>query len=222
MSLQAELDAIRAEFVRAAPPGRAALHDARVEELRRAFPIEKSLRTGDLAPDFILPNAFRRFISLGGLLRSGPAVVTFYHGGWCPGCNPQLRGYQQALGEIAALGGKLVAISPQLPGGSRFTAETNRLSFDVLSDFGNRVARSFGLVYALPNDLRAPLTSNNKALPGIDGNDSWELPVPATYVIAPDRKIVFAEIELGYRQRLEPGAIVAALLRLCSIATKAA
>ncbi len=222
MSLKAELDALRAEFVRSAPPGRAELYDAEVEELQRVFPIEKAMKVGDHAPDFTLPNPSGRPLSLAGLLRSGPAVVTFYRGGWCPYCNLQLRAYQQVLSEITALGAKLVAISPQLPDGSMTTAEMNRLSFDVLSDDGNRVARSFGLVYSLPQELRAALTSNNKALPGINGDDSWELPLPATYVIAPGGKIVLAEIELDYRERLEPDAIVAALRALRSDATKAA
>lgn len=188
----------------------------------RSFAVEKSLKTGDFAPDFNLPNQSRRFISLARLLHSGPAVVTFYRGGWCPYCNLQLRAYQQALGEIIVLGGKLVAISPQLPDGSLSTAEMNRLSFDVLSDVGDHVARSFGLVYALADELRAALTSKNKALPDINGDGSWELPLPATYVIAPDRKIALAEIELDYRERLEPEAIVAALRTLRSSMTKAA
>jgi peroxiredoxin len=180
------------------------------------------LKTGNHAPDFSLPNPAGRPVSLAGLLRGGPAVVTFYRGGWCPYCNLQLRAYQQVLGEITALGAKLVAISPQLPDGSLSTAEVNQLSFDVLSDVGNHVARSFGLVYSLPDELRAALTSNNKALPGINGDDSWELPLPATYVVAPDHKIALAEIELDYRERLEPVAIVAALRTLRADATKAA
>jgi peroxiredoxin len=222
MTLQDELDALRAEFVRMAPPGRAALYDAKVEELQQTFRIEKALKTGDNAPDFTLPNPSGRPVSLARLLRRGPVVMTFYRGGWCPYCNLQLRAYQQVLGEITALGGKLVAISPQLPDGSLSTAEMNKLTFDVLSDAGNSVARSFGLVYSLPGELRAALTSNNKALPGINGDDSWELPLPATYVIASDRKIVLAEVELDYRERLEPEAIVAALRSLRSRATKAA
>jgi peroxiredoxin len=222
MTLQDELDALRAEFVRTAPPGRAALYDAKVEELRRTFRIEKALKTGNDAPDFTLPNPAGRPVSLTKLLRGGPVVVTFYRGGWCPYCNLQLRAYQQVLSEITALGGKLVAISPQLPDGSLSTAEMNKLTFDVLSDAGNRVARSFGLVYSLPDELRAALTSNNKALPGINGDDSWELPLPATYVIASDSKIALAEIELDYRERLEPEAIVAALRSIRSQTTQAA
>jgi peroxiredoxin len=222
MSLQDDLDALRAEFVRSAPPTGAELYDAKVGELRLTFPIKKALKTGDYVPDFTLPNPSGRPVSLAGLLRGGPAVVTFYRGGWCPYCNLQLRAYQQVLGEITALGAKLVAISPQLPDDSMSTAEMNRLSFDVLSDIGNRVARSFGLVYSLPQELRAALASNNKALPGINGDNSWELPLPATYVIAPDRRITLAEIELDYRESLEPDAIITALRALRADTTKAA
>lgn len=92
--------------------------------------------------------------------------------------------YQAILPQIAALGARLVAISPQLPEQSLATAQTDELTFDVLSDVGNHAARRFGLAYALPEELRAALRSNNKALPGINGDESWELPVPATYVIA--------------------------------------
>jgi peroxiredoxin len=221
MILQDELDALRAEFVRSAPPGRAALYDAKVEELRRTVPIEKTLKTDDHAPDFTLPNPSGRLVSLAGQLRVGPAVVTFYRGGWCPYCNLQLRAYQQVLGESRRFAPSS-SRSAATPRRSMSTAEMNRLRFDVLSDAGNRVARSFGLVYSLPQELRAALTSNNKALPGINGDNSWELPLPATYVIAPDRKIALAEIRLDCRERLEPDAIVGALRGLRCDGTKAA
>jgi peroxiredoxin len=212
MNLAQELADFRAEFERAAPAGRVALYDAKVEELRASFPLSAALAVGDIAPSFTLQNANRREVSLSEVLRKGPAVITFYRGGWCPYCNIQLRAYQQALPEIAALGGQIIAISPQLPDGSLSVAEKNELEFEVLSDVGNRAARSFGLVYSLPEELRAALTSNNKALPGINGDDSWELPVPATFVIAPDRNVLLAHIDVDYRRRLAPEDIKQALL----------
>jgi peroxiredoxin len=112
------------------------------------------------------------------------------------------------------LGGRVIAISPQLPNGSLTTAEANKLEFHVLSDQGNGVARSFGLVYALVDELRAALQANDKALPPINGDDSWELPLPATYVIAGDRRIVLGAVEIDYRQRLAPEAAIAALRSL--------
>jgi len=211
MHLQEQLDAFKSEFVRTAPPGRAALYEAKIEELRASFAFEAAARVGDQAPDFSLKDARGDLVTLSTLLERGPVVVTFYRGGWCPYCNLQLKAYQAVLPQMTALGARLVAISPQLPDGSLSTREANALTFDVLSDVGNIAARRFGLVYALGEELRAALRSNNKALPSINGDESWELPVPATFVIAPSGRIALAHIEVDYRQRLEPEAILAAL-----------
>jgi hypothetical protein len=81
---------------------------------------------------------------------------------------------RSVIGTIPAHGGRRVAISPQLPDGSLSTAEKDALTFDVLSDIGNAVARLYGLVYALPEELCALLRSNNKALPAINGDESRE------------------------------------------------
>jgi peroxiredoxin len=185
-------------------------------ELRASFAMEAAIGVDDHAPDFVLPDAHGKISSLSDTLQSGRAVVTFYRGGWCPYCSIQLRAYQGAVPAFSALGARLVAISPQLPDGSLSTAQTNELTFDVLSDVGSTVARRFGLFYALSEELRAALQSNNKALPGINGDESWELPVPATYVIDKDRRVVLAAIDVDYRNRLDPEAILASLRSLRS------
>jgi peroxiredoxin len=214
MSLDQQLADFKAEFLRVAPAERAALYEAKIEELRASFALEAAVGVEALAPDFRLPDFKGRLVALADLLRQGPVVLTFYRGGWCPYCNIQLRAYQAALPQMTALGARLVAISPQLPEQSLVTAQADELTFDVLSDVGNDVARRFGLVYALPEELRVALRANNKALPGINGDDSWELPVPATYVIGQDGRIRLAYIEVDYRKRLAPEAIVAALQSL--------
>ena len=216
MGLEQQLAAFKAEFARTAPAGRPALYEAKIEELRSSFALEAAVGVGDAAPDFTLPDAQGKPVALSGLLQQGPAVVTFYRGGWCPYCNLQLRAYQAALPAMMALGARLVAISPQLPDGSLSTAEKNELTFDVLSDAGNGVARAFGLAYALPEELRAALRANDKALPGINGDESWELPVPATYVIGQGRLVALAAIDVDYRNRLDPDEILAALTSLRS------
>ncbi|WP_158745306.1 peroxiredoxin-like family protein [Acidisphaera sp. L21] len=214
MGLQQQLDAFKAEFAHTAPAGRPALYDAKIEDLRLSFAQECATGLGDMTPAFSLPNQHGQVVSLDDVLRTGPAVLTFYRGGWCPYCNIQLRAYQGILPGITALNGRLIAISPQRPDGSLSTAEANALAFDVLSDVGNDLARRFGLVWSLPEELRAALRSNNKALPDINGDDSWELPVPATYVIGRDGRVALAAIEVDYRKRLEPDAILAALRTL--------
>ena len=214
MNLEQELAAFKAEFSRTAPAGRAALYEAKIEELRADFALASAVGVDEAAPDFALPNAAGKSIVLKELLRSGPVILTFYRGGWCPYCNIQLRAYQSVLPQISALGARLVAISPQLPDNSLDTANKNALTFDVLSDVRNEVARSYGLVYSLPEEIRAALRSNNKALPSINGDESWELPVPATYVIARDQRVALAYIDVDYRKRLEPEALLTCLKSL--------
>jgi peroxiredoxin len=204
MGLQQQLDTFKSEFAQTAPSGCVALYEAKIEELRASFAIEEAIGLGDVAPEFSLPDARSCSVSLSGLLERGPVVVTFYRRGWCPYCNIQLRAYQEILPQMAAFGANLIAISPQLSDGSLSTAEKNALTFDVVSDVGNIVARRFGLVYALPEELRAVLRANDKALSTANGDGSWELPVPATYVIEPGRRVVLASIEVEDRKRLEP------------------
>lgn len=204
----------KAQFALTAHPDRVALYQARIDELRASFALERTPRAGDPVPDFSLPDQHGRTVVRSEILRRGAAVVTFYRGGWCPYCNLQLQAYQVALPEMEALGARLVAISPELPDQSVSTAERNGLAFDVLSDVGNRVARMFGLAHGMPEDLREAMRAVDKALPGFNGDDSWELPVPATYVVAPGGRIVLAHVEVDYRMRLPPEGIVAALRTL--------
>jgi hypothetical protein len=118
---------------------------------------------------------------------------------------------RSVIGTVPAHGGRLGAISPQLPDGSLSTAEKDALTFDVLSDIGKAVARLYGLVCALPEELCAVLRSNNKALPAINGDESRERPVPATSNIARNERVALAYLDVDYRKRLDPAAIVAGL-----------
>ena len=214
MGLEQQLEEFKEQFLRTAPAGRTALYEAKIEELRSNFALEAAVGIGTQAPEFRLPDVKGDLVSLTNLLRDGPVVVTFYRRGWCPYCNIQLRAYQAVLPQMADLGARLVAISPQLPEQSLSTEQADELTFYVLSDVGNQAARRFGLVYTLPEELRAALRSNNKALPGINGDESWGLPVPATYVIARDGRIALAYIEVDYRKRFEPEALLNALRSL--------
>jgi len=126
-----------------------------------------------------------------------------------------LRAYQKILPEIEALGASLVAISPQNPDNTLTTTEKNNLSFEVLSDPGNAVARRFGLVFRVGEEVRTIYTDRF----GIDlgrsnGDDSWELPIPGTFVIAPDGIIRLAYVDVDYTTRLEPSEILDCLRTL--------
>jgi peroxiredoxin len=122
-----------------------------------------------------------------------------------------LQAYQQILPALREKNATLVAVSPELPDSSRAMVDNNRLTFPVLSDVGNRVARLYGIVFRVTDALRAPMQQLGIELSKFNGDDTWELPIPATYVVARDGSIRLAYVDADYRKRLEPHAILAAL-----------
>ena len=176
--------------------------------------VEQALKLGDRAPNFALPNAIEKSIELEKLLQTSTVVISFYRGGWCPYCNLELRALQQYLPEIKANDATLVAISPQTPDNSLSTAEKNELTFEVLSDVGNQVAQKFGLVFTIPEELRPIYTNFGIDLPDHNGDDTFQLPIPATYVITPNGTIVQAFVEPDYTKRLDPKEIINTLQNL--------
>lgn len=183
-------------------------------ELAASGILEAATSTGATAPDFTLPNATGTPVQLSQLLSQGPVVLSFYRGQWCPYCNLELRALQQALPDISAAGATLVAVSPQTPDNSLSTVEKNELTFEVLSDVGNRVARDYGLVFQLPENLRPIYAGFGIDVPAHNGDETFELPVAATYVIATDGTIAHAFVDADYTKRLDPADIAAALQAL--------
>ena len=122
-----------------------------------------------------------------------------------------MQAYQQILPALREKGATLVAISPELPDSSRSMVDKNQLTFPVLSDVGNRVARLYGIVFRVTDALRAPMQQLGIELSTFNGDDSWELPIAATYVVARDASIRLAYVDADYRKRLEPRAILDAL-----------
>ncbi|MDQ6960345.1 MAG: peroxiredoxin-like family protein [Mariprofundaceae bacterium] len=141
-------------------------------------------------------------------LEQGAVGLSFYRGGWCPYCNLELQALQQALPEIQSLGAQLVAVSPETPDNSLSTAEKHSLAFTVLSDQGNRVAKDFGIVFTLPEALRPVYAQFGIDLPAWNGDDSFELPMPATYVIGRNGIILDGFVNTDYTQRMEPERIL--------------
>lgn len=211
MNLTQDLTDFRDRFRQNQDPAVLATMHQATEELANSGIIDRTLKTGDTAPVFELPTADGERVELRSLLQQGPVVLSFYRGGWCPYCNLELRALQQVLPQIQASGANLVAVSPETPDNSLTTTEKNELSFPVLSDVGNKVAQEFGLVFTLPETLRPLYAEWGIDLPAYNGDDRFELPVPATYVIAPDGRIVLAFANADYTQRLDPEAILAAL-----------
>ena len=174
----------------------------------------KALKVGDTAPDFALPNAVGNTVRLSELLQQAPVVINFYRGEWCPYCNLELRAFQQLLPDFTAANAQLVAISPELPDHSLSVTEKHELEFAVLSDVGNTVAKDYGLVFTLDPSLRPIYEKFGIDINGSNGDESYELPMPATYVIDRDGTIRFAFADADYTKRAEPEAVLSAVRAL--------
>ncbi len=115
---------------------------------------EKAIQQNDVFPAFALPNANQENRTLDDFLSKGPLVVSFYRGAWCPYCNLEINALQQRLPEIITAGAQLVAISPQRADKSIDQIASSQLTFEVLSDLENKLAKQCGLVFTLPESLR--------------------------------------------------------------------
>jgi peroxiredoxin len=148
-------------------------------------------------------------VKLSERLKDGPVVLKFYRGGWCPYCNLELRAYQKALPELAAVGAQLIAVSPESPDNSLSTQEKNELAFSVVSDRGGKIAGEYRLAFRLSPEMEAIYRARGRDLGEWNGGD-WTLPVPGTFVIGADGRIALAHVDADYRTRLEPEAAIAA------------
>ena len=214
MSLTQDLINLRNQLVANHPDEIKASMNQATQDLLNSNIIEQTLKVGEQVPDFTLPNALTKAVTLKELLQAGPVVISFYRGQWCPYCNLELRTLQQYLPLIQEQGATLVAISPQTPDNSLSTAEKNELTFEVLSDVGNQVAKKFGLVFTLPEQLRPIYEGFGINLPAHNGDETYELPLAATYIIDRKGTVVYCFVDSDYTKRLDPEIIVQTLSKL--------
>lgn len=181
------------------------------EDLVRSGQMERAIHQGQKAPDFVLPDASGRPVRLSALLQKGPVILTFYRGAWCPFCNIQLKSYQAHLAEIRAKGAELVAVSPQTPEYTLSTTEKASLTFPVLSDMGNKVARSYGLVFKISDEVVPIYRDFGIDIEKQNGDASHELPMPGTYLIGRDGTVLLSQVEADYKKRMPIETLLGAL-----------
>ena len=174
--------------------------------------VARGLAVGDAAPNFTLPDALGRPVTLSDLLEKGPVVLTFYRGEWCPFCNLQLRSLQEALPLFLEHDATLVAISPQAPDHALSLTEKHDLAYAVLSDVDQSVIRAYRVQFTLSGDLEDLQVNVFQNDPGTQNADhSRSLPVPATFVIDRRGVVRAAFVSADWRYRPEPTDIIAAL-----------
>lgn len=209
--LQDQLDEITSNTRKLVQPERLAISDRAIEELMLSGAERRVLRVGDRAPSFDLLDFTGKPVRSSDLLSIGPLVVSFFRGRWCPYCATELEAWRDLLGEVRDMGALFVAISPQTQRHNDFTADRHALTFPVLSDPGCEVADRFGLTYTLPAYMQRYYRSILVNIPFVNGDESWRLPLPGTFVIAQDGTILFAEAHADFRVRPEPRSVLDAL-----------
>ena len=192
-----------------------AIHAQAVAELKQRHLAGNILLVGAKAPAFELPDHDGKIVSSADLLAKGKLVLCFIRGRWCPFCVGQMEAVNPVLPQIAQAGAMLVAISPQTVKQSYFMQDQHKLRFPLLSDAGNKVARQFRLTYRVPSPQEAVYRRAFVNLPFTNGDESWELPIPATYILDRDGTVLYASANEDYTERPEPAEIVE-ILRLSS------
>jgi len=211
MSLRSDIQHMQAELMPQIPSNILEMMQDTTRELKASGLADLAINVGDVAPDFTLSEVGDGQVRLSDVLVNGPVVVNFYRGGWCPYCNLEMQALQHALPEIERAGGQLLSIAPELPGHAAQTRDKGNLTFPLLHDQDNQVARAYGLVFTLPEVLRPVYGGLGIDLVDNQGNTDFALPIPASYIIGRDGVVVFAFVDVDYTQRVEPATIVECL-----------
>ena len=191
-----------------------AIHVRAIEELMQSGAASRALQVGSSIQPFELLNQDGKPIRSAELLQQGPLIICFIRGRWCPFCVGQMEAMNAIVPELQERRASLVAISPQTVHQSYLMADQHKLRFPLLSDSGNEIAKQFGLVYRVPDYQQEIYKRVFVNLPFVNGNDGWGLPIPATYILDRDHKVLYASVNPDYTERPEPAAIVQFLTHL--------
>lgn len=197
--------------VRKNHPDSAAKVDRLVARLNAHKAGESAPGPGEAMPLFVLPDENGRMVSLADLLADGPAIVTFHRGHWCPYCRISIHTLARAQARIAARGARMVAIVPDR---QQFAAEMKDESgagFPILTDMDNGYAMSLNLAIWVGTEMKEYMLSIGRMLPEYQGNESWTLPIPATFVVGQDGRIKARFADPDYRKRAAVEELIAAL-----------
>lgn len=206
-----EIFAERKEMIaKYVPADTQAVHARALAELKARRLAAGALPIRAQAPEFELPDHEGKVVRSADLLVRGRLAICFMRGRWCPFCVGQMNAMNLVLPLIEEAGASLVAISPQTVKQSYFMRDQHKLRFPLLSDAGNQVARQFGLVYRVPAEQESVYRRAFVNLPFANGDDSWELPIPAAFVLDREGTILYASASEDYTDRAEPGEVVRA------------
>ena len=200
-----------ADEVRTLNPRFAGAVDRLIARLTASDVGANSPGAGDPMPPFMLPDDQGKLVNLAGLLKRGPVAIAFNRGHWCPYCRVNTTALAEVHAKVSAAGAQVVAI---LPDRLKFTArlkEDSKAPFPILTDMDNGYAMSLNLVMWVGTEMEGLLPAAGVDIPTYQGNDSWMLPLPATFVVGTDGIIKARHLDPDYRKRMEIDDLIAAL-----------
>ena len=211
--LASQLSAYRARSGRDRPEFVKAYDDlvARLSTLDRA---EVGPKVGEPLPSFQLPDESGRLVSLASLLETGPAVISFNRGHWCPYCKLELRALAAIHDRIRRLGARVVSIMPDSATLTADFAKKNDLPFPVLSDIDLGYSLSLGLIFWVGAEVQRLYQDVGVDLEKYHGNAGYFLPMAAKFIVGRDGLVKARQVNTEFRERMEPDAIIAALEQL--------
>jgi len=201
-----------AEAVRTQWPGFSEAVERLVTRLRESGVGEAAPKTGEPMPPFILPDENGHLVSLENLLRQGPIAVTFHRGHWCPYCRISINALAKVHDVIVGDGAQIVAIIPERQKYATEFKNDGHIRFPVLADMDNGYAMSLNLAFWMGEEMiefmrRRP----DRDIAKFQGNDSWILPIPATFVVDRSGTISARFVDPDYRKRMAIDDLVMAL-----------
>jgi len=171
---------------------------------------------GEPLPEFNLPDGNGQLVSLSSLLRSGPAVISLNRGHWCPYCKLELRSLAAIHDEIGRLGARIVSIMPDTATFTGDYAQQNRLPFPILSDIDLGYSLSLGLIFWVGEGIPRPSEVAGVELARSQGNRGHFLPMGAKFIVGQDGLIKARQVNIEFRERMEPEAVLAVLREMRS------
>jgi len=209
-SLKSRLSEYRSETSRLRPDI-AKVYDQLVARLDALDRGEVGPQLGEPMPDFALPDEKGQLVRLSSLLRSGPAVISINRGHWCPYCKLDLRSLAAINGEIERLGARAVSIMPDTAQFTSGYVAKNKLPFPVLSDMDLGYSLSLGLVFWVGTEVRRLYEEVGVELEKYQGNQGYFLPMAAKFIVGRDGLVKARQVNIEFRERMEPADILAAL-----------
>jgi len=157
---------------------------------------------GEPMPPFVLPDERGRLVSLEGLLRNGPAAITFHRGHWCPYCRISIHALARVQEQIAADGAQIVAVMPERQQFAQAFKAEAAANYPILIDVDSGYGMLLNLVFWIGSDLERLLSGYGRDVPTYQGNESWMFPLPATFVVGRDGIIRARFVDPDYRRRM--------------------